>query len=143
MELIGVSPELNLYDSEWPIWTYQEQMPPAKFVFDDDNRRGYAVDSMVAGGCIVSGAQVQRSLLFSKVIVHSFCTVEDTVIFPDVDIARNCKIRRAVIDRGCRIPEGTRIGYDAEQDAKRFYVSPKGIVLVTPEMLEQDYPHGL
>lgn len=143
MELIGVSPELNLYDSEWPIWTYQEQMPPAKFVFDDDNRRGYAVDSMVAGGCIVSGAQVQRSLLFSKVIVHSFCTVEDTVIFPDVDIARNCKIRRAVIDRGCLIPEGTRIGYDAEQDAKRFYVSPKGIVLVTPEMLEQDYPHGL
>ncbi|WP_228285824.1 MULTISPECIES: glucose-1-phosphate adenylyltransferase [unclassified Marinobacter] len=143
MELIGVSPELNLYDSEWPIWTYQEQMPPAKFVFDDDNRRGYAVDSMVAGGCIVSGAQVQRSLLFSKVIVHSFCTVEDTVIFPDVDIARNCKIRRAVIDRGCRIPEGTRIGYDTEQDAKRFYVSPKGIVLVTPEMLEQDYPHGL
>ncbi len=143
MELIGISPELNLYDSEWPIWTYQEQMPPAKFVFDDDNRRGYAVDSMVAGGCIVSGAQVQRSLLFSKVIVHSFCTVEDTVIFPDVDIARNCKIRRAVIDRGCRIPEGTRIGYDAEQDAKRFYVSPKGIVLVTPEMLEQDYPHGL
>ena len=143
MELIDVSPELNLYDSEWPIWTYQEQMPPAKFVFDDDNRRGYAVDSMVAGGCIVSGAQVQRSLLFSKVIVHSFCTVEDTVIFPDVDIARNCKIRRAVIDRGCRIPEGTRIGYDAEQDAKRFYVSPKGIVLVTPEMLEQDYPHGL
>ena len=143
MELVGVSPELNLYDSEWPIWTYQEQMPPAKFVFDDDNRRGYAVDSMVAGGCIVSGAQVQRSLLFSKVIVHSFCTVEDTVIFPDVDIARNCKIRRAVIDRGCRIPEGTRIGYDAEQDAKRFYVSPKGIVLVTPEMLEQDYPHGL
>ena len=143
MELIDVSPELNLYDSEWPIWTYQEQMPPAKFVFDDDNRRGYAVDSMVAGGCIVSGAQVQRSLLFSKVIVHSFCTVEDTVIFPDVDIARNCKIRRAVIDRRCRIPEGTRIGYDAEQDAKRFYVSPKGIVLVTPEMLEQDYPHGL
>jgi len=143
MELIGVSPELNLYDSEWPIWTYQEQMPPAKFVFDDDNRRGYAVDSMVAGGCIVSGARVLRSLLFSKVVVHSFCTVEDTVIFPDVDIARNCKIRRAVIDRGCRIPEGTRIGYDPEEDAKRYYVSPKGIVLVTPEMLEQDYPHGL
>ena len=143
MELIDVSPELNLYDSEWPIWTYQEQMPPAKFVFDDDNRRGYAVDSMVAGGCIVSGARVLRSLLFSKVVVHSFCTVEDTVIFPDVDIARNCKIRRAVIDRGCRIPEGTRIGYDPEEDAKRYYVSPKGIVLVTPEMLEQDYPHGL
>ncbi len=98
---------------------------------------------MVAGGCIVSGAGAAFTVVF-KVIVHSFCTVEDTVIFPDVDIARNCKIRRAVIDRGAAgFTEGTRIGYDAEQDAKRFYVSPKGIVLVTPEMLEQDYPHGL
>ncbi|GGY77010.1 glucose-1-phosphate adenylyltransferase [Marinobacter zhanjiangensis] len=143
LELIGVSPELDLYDPEWPIWTYQEQLPPAKFVFDEDGRRGTAVDSMVAGGCIVSGATVRNSLLFSQVRVHSYSEVNDSVIFPDVDIGRNCEIRRAVIDRGCRIPEGSRIGFDPEADSERFHVSPKGIVLVTPEMLEQDYPHGL
>jgi glucose-1-phosphate adenylyltransferase len=143
LELIGVSPELNLYDSEWPIWTYQEQLPPAKFVFDDENRRGTAVDSMVAGGCIVSGALVRHSLLFSQVQVHSFSEVTDSVIFPDVDIGRNCRVNRAVIDRGCRIPPGTNIGVDEAEDRKRFHVSPKGVVLVTPEMLGQDYPHGL
>ncbi len=143
LELIGVSPELNLYDSQWPIWTYQEQLPPAKFVFDDDKRRGMAVDSMVAGGCIVSGALVRHSLLFSQVCVHSYATVEDSVVLPDVDIGRNCQIRNALIDRGCRIPEGTRIGFDDVEDRKRFHVSPKGVVLVTPEMLQQDYPHGL
>lgn len=143
LELIGVSPELNLYDSQWPIWTYQEQLPPAKFVFDDDKRRGMAVDSMVAGGCIVSGAMVRHSLLFSQVCVHSYATVEDSVVLPDVDIGRNCYIRKALIDRGCRIPEGTRIGFDLDEDRKRFYVSPKGVVLITPEMLGQDYPHGL
>ncbi|WP_166260712.1 glucose-1-phosphate adenylyltransferase [Marinobacter salicampi] len=143
LELIGVSPELNLYDPKWPIWTYQEQLPPAKFVFDEDGRRGMAVDSMVAGGCIVSGATVRNSVLFSQVFVHSFSEVNDSVIFPDVDIGRNCQIRRAVIDRGCRIPEGSRIGINLEEDHQRFYVSPKGIVMVTPEMLNQDYPHGL
>lgn len=143
LELIGISPELNLYDSNWPIWTYQEQLPPAKFVFDDDNRRGTAVDSMVAGGCIVSGALIRHSLLFSQVRVHSYSTVEDSVIFPDVDIGRNCHIRKAVIDRGCKIPEGTRIGFDLESDRQRFHVSPRGVVLITPEMLGQDYPHGL
>jgi glucose-1-phosphate adenylyltransferase len=143
LELIGVSPELNLYDSDWPIWTYQEQLPPAKFVFDDENRRGTAVDSMVAGGCIVSGALVRHSLLFSQVQVHSFSEVTDSVIFPDVDIGRNCRVNRAVIDRGCRIPPGTNIGVDEAEDRKRFHVSPKGVVLVTPEMLGQDYPHGL
>ncbi|MDY6814354.1 MAG: glucose-1-phosphate adenylyltransferase [Pseudomonadota bacterium] len=142
-ELIGVSPELNLYDSDWPIWTYQEQLPPAKFVFDDENRRGTAVDSMVAGGCIVSGAMVRHSLLFSHVRVNSFSEVTDSVIFPDVEIGRNCRVHRALIDRGCKIPEGTRIGLDADEDRKRFLVSPKGIVVVTPEMLGQDYPHGL
>lgn len=143
LELIDISPELNLYDSQWPIWTYQEQLPPAKFVFDDDNRRGMAVDSMVAGGCIVSGAVVKHSLLFSQVVVHSYSEVSDSVIYPDVDIGRRCHIRNALIDRGCRIPEGTRIGFDEVEDRKRFYVSEKGIVLVTPEMLGQDYPHGL
>lgn len=143
LELIDISPELNLYDSHWPIWTHQEQLPPAKFVFDNDDRRGMAVDSMVAGGCIVSGAVVKHSLLFSKVTVHSFTEISDSVIYPDVDIGRHCHIRKALIDRGCRIPEGSRIGFDEAEDRKRFHVSPKGIVLITPEMLGQDYPHGL
>lgn len=143
LELIGVNPEVNLYDYHWPIWTCQEQLPPAKFVFDDDNRRGMAVDSMVAGGCIVSGSIVKRSLLFSQVRVHSFTEVSDSVIYPDVEIGRYCQIRNALIDRGCRIPEGSRIGFDKTEDQKWFRVSPKGIVLITPEMLGQDYPHGL
>ncbi|MDX1552696.1 MAG: glucose-1-phosphate adenylyltransferase [Marinobacter sp.] len=143
LELIGISPELNLYDSHWPIWTYQEQLPPAKFIFDDENRRGMAVDSMVAGGCIVSGAVVKHSLLFSQVRVHSYSNISDSVIYPDVEIGRHCHIRNALIDRGCRIPEGSRIGFDDAEDRKRFHVSPKGIVLITPEMLGQDYPHGL
>jgi glucose-1-phosphate adenylyltransferase len=140
MELIGVTPELNLYDSDWPIWTYQEQAPPAKFVFDDEGRRGTAIDSMVSGGCIVSGASVRRSLLFSNVHVHSYSTVADSVIFPEVDVGRRTRIRRAVIDKLCVIPPGTLIGYDPVEDARRFHVSPKGIVLVTPEMLGQR-PH--
>lgn len=143
LELISISPELNLYDSNWPIWTYQEQLPPAKFIFDDDDRRGMAVDSMVAGGCIVSGAIVKHSLLFSQVKVHSYSDIADSVIYPDVDIGRHCHIRNALIDRGCRLPAGTHIGFDEVEDRKRFHVSPKGIVLVTPEMLGQDYPHGL
>ena len=143
LELIGISPELNLYDSHWPIWTYQEQLPPAKFVFDDENRRGMAVDSMVAGGCIVSGAVVRHSLLFSQVHIQSFSEVADSVIYPDVQIGQNCRIHRALIDRGCRIPDGTHVGIDPEEDRKRFHVSPGGVVLITPEMLGQDYPHGL
>jgi glucose-1-phosphate adenylyltransferase len=137
LELIGVSPELNLYDRHWPIWTYQDQVPPAKFVFDDDGRRGMAVDSMVAGGCIVSGSSVQHSLLFHNVDVHSYCRIEDSVIFPEVDIGRYCVINKAVIDKGCVIPPGTDIGVDLEEDAKRFHVSEGGVVLVTPEMLGQ------
>ncbi len=137
LELIGISPELNLYDRDWPIWTYQDQVPPAKFVFDDDGRRGTAVDSMVAGGCIVSGSYVRRSLLFSNVHVHSYSRIEDSVIFPQVDIGRRCVIRKAVIDKGCVIPPDTHIGVDAEEDAARFHVSRGGVVLVTPEMLGQ------
>ncbi len=141
MELIGVTPELNLYDDNWPIWTYQEQLPPAKFVFDDDDRRGMAVDSMVSGGCIISGGLVRHSLLFSKVRVQSRAQVEDSVILPDVDIGENCQVFSAVIDKGCRIPAGTVIGKDREADRQRFYVSPGGIVLVTPEMLGQERHH--
>ncbi|MEW8030510.1 MAG: glucose-1-phosphate adenylyltransferase [Candidatus Thiodiazotropha sp.] len=141
LELIGVTPPLNLYDRSWPIWTYQEQLPPAKFVFDDDERRGMAVDSMVSGGCVISGAKVTNSLLFSNVRVNSYSEVNETVVLPDVNIGRNCRISKAVIDRGCDIPEGTIIGDDPDLDAERFYVSEKGIVLVTPEMLGQVIHH--
>jgi len=137
LELIGITPELNLYDDEWPIWTYQEQLPPAKFVFDDEDRRGMAVDSMVSGGCIISGAQVRHSLLFSNVKINSFSTLEDAVILPQVEIGRHCHIKRAVIDRGCQIPEGMVIGVDPKEDAKRFHVTSGGITLVVPEMLGQ------
>jgi glucose-1-phosphate adenylyltransferase len=140
MELTKITPDLNLYDDKWPIWTYQEQLPPAKFVFDDDGRRGTALDSMVSGGCIISGATVRRSLLFSNVHVHSFAQVEDSVILPDVDVGRNAVLRRAVVDKGCRIPEGLVVGLDPEEDAKRFHVTGKGVTLITPEMLGQ-HPH--
>jgi glucose-1-phosphate adenylyltransferase len=139
LELIGVTPELNLYDDDWPIWTHQAQQPPAKFVFDDEDRRGMAVDSMVSGGCIISGSTVRHSVLFSNVEVHSYSTVEDSVILPDVIVQRNCRLKNVVVDKGCVIPEGTVIGEDAEEDAKRYYVSPKGVILVTPEMLGQNY----
>ncbi len=137
LELIDVTPELNLYDSHWPIWTYQDQVPPAKFVFDDDGRRGFAVDSMVAGGCIVSGSAVRHSLLFSDVNVHSYSTIDDSIVFPQVDIGRGCVIRKAIIDRGCRIAPETRIGVNPAQDAKRYQITEGGVVLVTPDMLGQ------
>ena len=141
LELIGVTPELNLYDKHWPIWTYQEQMPPAKFVFDDDDRRGMAVDSMVSGGCVISGSHVKHSLLFSNVRVDSYSRLENAVVLPDVIIERDCNIRNVVIDKGCCIPQGTVIGEDAALDAERFHVTPGGVVLVTPEMLGQELHH--
>jgi glucose-1-phosphate adenylyltransferase len=141
MELVGVSPELNLYDTDWPIWTYQEQLPPAKFVFDDDNRRGMAVDSMVSGGCVISGAYLRHSLLFSNVKVHSYARLEDAVVLPDADIGRHCRIRCAVIDRGCRLEPRTVIGEDRAEDARRFHVTAGGVVLVTPDMLGQQLHH--
>ena len=134
-ELIGVSPELNLYDDEWPIWTHQAQLPPAKFVFDDDERRGMAVDSMVSGGCIISGSKISHSLLFSNVRVNSYSLIEDSVILPDVKIGQNCVIKNAVIDKGTEIADGTSIGVDPKEDAKLYRVSEKGIVLVTPDMI--------
>jgi glucose-1-phosphate adenylyltransferase len=138
MELTKVVPDLNMYDKEWPIWTYQEQLPPAKFVFDEDERRGMAVDSLVSGGCIISGASVSRSLLYSNVKVHSYTSVEDSVLLPNVEVGRNAKIRRAVIDKNCIIPDGLVVGYDLDADAKRFHVSDNGVTLITPEMLGQD-----
>src|SRR5690606_1074353 len=136
LELTGITPELDLYDEQWPIWTNQEHVPPAKFIFDDDGRRGMAVDSMIAGGCIVSGSLVRHSLLFPRVRVHSYSEITDSVLFPSVVVGRNCKINKALIDRSCVIPDGMVIGHDREQDQKRFHISQEGVVLVTPDMLE-------
>lgn len=138
LELIGVTPQLNLYDEEWPIWTYQEQLPPAKFIFNDDDRRGMAVDSMVSGGCIISGAKLRNSLLFSSVRVEAQSVLESSVVLPRVTIGPGCRIRCAVVDEACEIPEGTSIGYDSEADARRFHVTEGGVVLVTSDMLGQE-----
>ncbi len=138
MELVSVDPQMNLYDEAWPVSTYQQQNAPAKFVFDNENRRGTALDSTVSGGCVISGATVRRSLLFSNVRVNSYSVVEDSVILPKVNIGRNSVIKKAIIDKGCKLPPGTVIGENLEQDRARFSVSPGGVVLVTPEMLGQE-----
>ncbi len=137
LDLTNTIPELDMYDRDWPIWTYQEQLPPAKFVFNDDGRRGSAVDSLVSGGCIISGGSVNRSVLFSKVHIHSYAEVEEAVLLPEVDVGRGCKLRKVVIDNGCVIPEGMHIGFDAAEDARRFYRTDSGVVLVTKAMLEK------
>jgi len=135
LDLTQVVPDLNMYDQDWPIWTCQEQLPPAKFVFDDDERRGYALDSLVSGGCIISGSKLKRSLLFSNVHVHSYCTIEDSVILPNVDIGRGVVLKRAVVDKDCRLPPGLAVGVDPAEDRRRFHVTPKGVTLITPQML--------
>ncbi|MEW6982829.1 glucose-1-phosphate adenylyltransferase [Colwelliaceae bacterium 6471] len=136
MELVTPEPQLDMYDENWPIWTYQEQTAPAKFVFDEDGRRGITIDSTVSGGVVVSGSTVKRSLLFSKVRVNSFCKIKDSVILPGAIINRGCKIRKAIIDRSCNIPEGLEIGINHDDDrANGFRVTDKGVVLVTREML--------
>lgn len=137
IDLCRVTPGLNLYDNAWPIWTYLVQNPPAKFVFDSDDRRGTAADSLVAGGCVISGATVRRSLLFSDVRVNSFSMVEDSVVLPNVDIGRNARITKAIIDQDCRVPSGLVVGEDAEADAERFFRTAGGITLVTQQMLER------
>ena len=135
IDLTGTVPELDMYNRDWPVWTYQEQLPPAKFVFNDDGRRGSAVDSLVSGGCIISGAAINRSVLFSKVRVHSYCDVQEAVVLPEVTIGRHCVLRKVVIDHGCQIPDGTHIGVDPQADAQRFHRTPGGVVLVTADML--------
>ena len=137
LELTRVLPELNLYDKDWPIWTHQEQVPPAKFVFNTDEKKGAAYDSLISGGCIISGAEVVESLLFSNVAVQNHSRVERSVVMPEVQIGSNCLIKNAVVDKGCLIPDGTQIGVDLDSDRKHFHVSPGGIVLVTPDMLGQ------
>jgi glucose-1-phosphate adenylyltransferase len=136
LELTYVAPELNLYDQEWPIWTYQAQLPPAKFVLDDDVRHGRALNSLVSGGCIVSGALVRESVLFSNVRVAERSLVERSIILPDVDIGRDCRIISAIVDENTVIPDGMVIGEDSAEDRRRFYVTREGVVLVTREMVE-------
>lgn len=139
IELISVTPELNIYDKDWPILTHQSQLPPAKFVFDRDDRRGFAVDSMVSGGCVISGSAIERSLLFSDVVAHSFSRVSNSVIMPEVDIGRSAIVNNAIIDRGCRIEPGMQIGVDTARDrANGFRITDAGHVLVTPVMLGQN-----
>ena len=136
IDLTATDPELNLYDTRWPIWTYQPQLPPAKFVHNQPDRRGNAVESMVSGGCIVSGT-VFRSVLFSSVRVHSHATVNWSVLLPEVQIGRRVRLNRVVVDRGCHIPDDTVIGFDAQADAQRFFRTDSGITLVTQEMLSR------
>lgn len=135
LDLASTTPELNMYDRDWPIWTYQEQLPPAKFVHDEPGRCGQAIDSLVSGGCIVSGATVRNSVLFSNVLVRSFSEINQAVVLPDVQIGRGCRLSKVVIDRRCRLPDGLVIGEDPELDAKRFFRTDNGVVLVTRRML--------
>ena len=135
LDLVMPVPSLDIYDPNWPIWTYQQQLPPAKFVFDDPDRRGEAVDSMVSGGCIISGAHVARSLLFSSVRVNSWAQTCEAVLLPEVQVGRHARLNKVIVDRGCWVPDGLVIGEDPELDAQRFYRSEGGVALVTAEML--------
>jgi len=137
IELCDIEPELNLYARDWPIWTYQSQSPPAKFAFDDEGRRGQAIDSLVAGGCIISGAKVKRSLIFFNTRVETGTYVRKSVVLPKVRIGKNCLIKNCVIDKGTVIPDGFQIGVDPDEDRRRFLVTDEGIVLVTPGMMNQ------
>src|SRR5438105_2133784 len=141
LDLTHVTPDLNLYDEHWPIWSYQEQLPPAKFVFEATDRTGAAFDSLVSGGCIVSGSSIRRSLLFSNVHVHSYCNIEDSVVLADFAGHRNAVLRKCVVDRYCTLPAGFEAGVDPAQDRKRFFVTDRGVTLITPEMLGQDMHH--
>jgi glucose-1-phosphate adenylyltransferase len=135
IDLVTPVPSLDIYDRNWPIWTYQQQLPPAKFVFDDEERRGMAVDSMVSGGCIISGATVRRSLLFSNCRINSHARTTGAVLLPDVEVGRRARLNNVVVDRGCHVPEDLVIGENPELDAKRFYRSDQGVTLVSADML--------
>ena len=142
MDLVSTTPELNLYDRDWPIITYQPQLAPAKFIFDQDSRRGNALDSVVSGGCIISGARLKNSVFFYDVTAHSYSSISESVVLPEVNIGRYCTIHKAIIDRGCNIPANTEIGVDNRVDRlSGFRITENGVVLVTPKMLAQDMRH--
>jgi glucose-1-phosphate adenylyltransferase len=136
IDLTAVVPALDLFDRNWPIWTFSEITPPAKFVHDQEGRRGSAISSLVAGGCIISGASVNRSLISNSVHIHSYVQVDNSVILPEVDIGRHARLRNVVVDRGVRIPPGLVVGEDPEADARMFRRTEKGICLITQPMID-------
>ena len=137
LDLASVTPELDIYDKDWTIWTSQRQLPPAKFVQDEEGKHGLTINTTVSGGCIVSGSSVSNSVLFSNVRVHSFCRLDQAVLLPNTTIGRGCRLRRVVVDSGCELPEGLVIGDNPELDAQRFERTANGVVLVTRSMLSQ------
>lgn len=137
MDLVRVEPELNMYDQAWPIRTLEEHLPPAKFIFESPDPRGQAWDCLVASGCVVTGASIHRSLLFTNTRVERGSLIEDSVVLPDVAIGRRVRLRRAIVDKFTELPDGFEAGFDAAADSARFYVTPAGVVLITPEMLGQ------
>lgn len=137
LDLATIEPGLNLYDRDWPIWTYAEITPPAKFIHDQEGRRGSAISSLVAGGCICSGSRIDRSLLFTGVHAHSYSRIKQSVVLPYVSVNRGARIKNAVIDRGVNIPNGLIVGEDPEEDARRFRVTDKGVVLITQNMIDR------
>jgi glucose-1-phosphate adenylyltransferase len=137
IDLTDVVPELDLFDRAWPLWSYSELTPPAKFVHDEENRRGQAVSSLVSGGCVISGASLRRSLLFTGVRINSYANVENAVIMPYVNVNRGARLKNVVIDRGVEIPEGLVVGEDPEFDAKRFRTTEQGISLITQSMIDR------
>jgi glucose-1-phosphate adenylyltransferase len=137
LDLTDIVPQLDLYDRNWPIWTFAEISPPAKFVHDQDGRRGQATSSLVSGGCIVSGATVRQSLLFTRVHVHSYAEIENAVVLPDVDVGRGARLKNVIVDRGVRIPAGLVVGEDPDIDAGRFRRTESGICLITKAMIDR------
>ncbi|MCV2447024.1 glucose-1-phosphate adenylyltransferase [Paracoccus sp. DMF] len=137
IDLTDFNPELNLWDRDWPIWTYSEVVPPAKFIHDEPDRRGSAVSSLVSGGCIISGTEIRQSLLFTQVHTNSYASLEGAVVLPYANVARHARLTNVVIDRGVRIPEGLIVGEDPEEDAKWFRVSEGGVTLITQDMLDR------
>jgi glucose-1-phosphate adenylyltransferase len=135
LDLASIDPELDIYDTLWPIWTYQHQLPPAKFIPDDKGSHGVAVNTLVSGGTIISGSNLSNSVLFSSVVTQPLCHVEQAVVLPNVTITRGCHLRRVVIDRRCVLPEGLVVGEDPVLDAQRFERTDSGIVLINAEML--------
>lgn len=141
LDLASTIPALDLYDRNWPIWTHQEQLPPAKFVRDLNGLQGSATNLIVCGGCVISGSQISRSVLSSNVVVRSFCNIAEAVLLPQVTVGASCRLRKVVIDRGCTVPDGTVIGEDPVRDAERFYRTESGVVLVTEEALKRQQAH--
>ncbi len=137
LDLASVTPELDIYDTNWPIWTSQRQLPPAKFVQDAEGKHGQTINTMVSGGCIVSGSVVSNSVLFSSVRIHSYCVIDQAVLLPEVTIGRGCRLSKVVVDRGCTVPDGLVIGEDAALDTARFERTDNGVVLVTSDMLKR------